>query len=42
MTVKGLEPEIQRLISTHKAELKRLKSLEQAELLAADERAAQR
>ncbi|KAI0220340.1 hypothetical protein LSAT2_028141 [Lamellibrachia satsuma] len=42
MTVRGLEPEIQRLIAKHKAEIKKLKSVEQAELLAADERAAQR
>jgi 5-azacytidine-induced protein 1 len=42
MTVKGLEPEIQRLIAQHKAELKKVKSLHEAELLASDERASQR
>ena len=38
----GLEPEIQRLISKHKQELNKLRSLHEAELLQADERAAQR
>ncbi|XP_027018926.2 centrosomal protein of 131 kDa isoform X2 [Tachysurus fulvidraco] len=42
ITVKGLEPEIQKLISKHKQELKKLKLLHDAELLQADERAAQR
>jgi 5-azacytidine-induced protein 1 len=42
MTVKGLEPEIQGLITKHKNELKTLKSIHDAELLQADERAAQR
>jgi 5-azacytidine-induced protein 1 len=42
MTVKGLEPEIQRLIAKHKAEIKKLNSIHEAELLAADERAGQR
>ncbi|XP_029934005.1 centrosomal protein of 131 kDa isoform X2 [Myripristis murdjan] len=42
ITVKGLEPEIQKLISKHKQELKRLRVLHEAELLQADERAAQR
>ncbi|PVD37615.1 hypothetical protein C0Q70_00211 [Pomacea canaliculata] len=42
MTVKGLEPEIQRLIAKHKAELKKVKHVHEAELLEADERAAQR
>ena len=42
MTVKGLEPEIQRLIAKHKAEIKKLKSIHEAELLASDERAGQR
>ncbi|XP_066521739.1 centrosomal protein of 131 kDa [Hoplias malabaricus] len=42
ITVKGLEPEIQKLISKHKQELKKLRSLHEAELLQADERAAQR
>ncbi|XP_033840170.1 centrosomal protein of 131 kDa [Periophthalmus magnuspinnatus] len=40
ITVKGLEPEIQRLISRHKQELNKLRSLHEAELLQADERAA--
>ncbi|KAI1886441.1 hypothetical protein AGOR_G00195790 [Albula goreensis] len=42
ITVKGLEPEIQKLISKHKAELKKLRVLHEAELLQADERAGQR
>ncbi|XP_024140231.1 centrosomal protein of 131 kDa [Oryzias melastigma] len=41
ITVKGLEPEIQKLISKHKQELKKLRALHEAELLQADERAAQ-
>uniref|UniRef100_A0A3B3CP47 Centrosomal protein 131 n=1 Tax=Oryzias melastigma TaxID=30732 RepID=A0A3B3CP47_ORYME len=40
ITVK-LEPEIQKLISKHKQELKKLRALHEAELLQADERAAQ-
>ena len=40
--MRGLEPEIQRLIAKHKAEIKKLKSIEQAEVLVCDERAAQR
>uniref|UniRef100_A0A4W4DSP2 Centrosomal protein 131 n=2 Tax=Electrophorus electricus TaxID=8005 RepID=A0A4W4DSP2_ELEEL len=42
ITVRGLEPEIQKLISKHKQELKKLRMLHEAELLQADERAAQR
>lgn len=42
MTVKGLEPEIQSLINKHKNEIKTLKAVHEAELLQADERAAQR
>ncbi|XP_031417460.1 centrosomal protein of 131 kDa isoform X2 [Clupea harengus] len=42
ITVKGLEPEIQKLISRHKQELKKLRVLHEAEVLQADERAAQR
>ncbi|XP_037320100.2 centrosomal protein of 131 kDa isoform X1 [Pungitius pungitius] len=42
ITVKGLEPEIHKLISKHKQELKKLRTLHEAELLQADERAAQR
>ncbi|XP_030631202.1 centrosomal protein of 131 kDa [Chanos chanos] len=42
ITVKGLEPEIQKLISKHKQELKKLRVLHEAELLQADGRAAQR
>uniref|UniRef100_A0A4W5ME58 Centrosomal protein 131 n=1 Tax=Hucho hucho TaxID=62062 RepID=A0A4W5ME58_9TELE len=42
ITVKGLEPEIQKLICKHKQELKKLRVLHEAELLQADERAAQR
>uniref|UniRef100_A0A3Q2ZCL3 Centrosomal protein 131 n=1 Tax=Kryptolebias marmoratus TaxID=37003 RepID=A0A3Q2ZCL3_KRYMA len=41
ITIK-LEPEIQKLISKHKQELKKLRTLHEAELLQADERAAQR
>ncbi|XP_047689452.1 centrosomal protein of 131 kDa isoform X5 [Prionailurus viverrinus] len=42
ITVRGLEPEIQKLIAKHKQELKKLKGLHEAELLQADARAAQR
>ncbi|KAM3847721.1 centrosomal protein of 131 kDa [Vipera latastei] len=42
ITVKGLEPEIQKLIAKHKLEIKKLKSLHEVELLQSDERAAQR
>ncbi|XP_028824826.1 centrosomal protein of 131 kDa isoform X2 [Denticeps clupeoides] len=42
ITVKGLEPEVQKLISKHKQEVKRLRVLHEAELQQADERAAQR
>ncbi|XP_031573058.1 centrosomal protein of 131 kDa-like [Actinia tenebrosa] len=42
VTVKGLEPDIQKLIAKHKAELKKLRSSHQAELLEADERAGRR
>uniref|UniRef100_UPI0037E99F19 centrosomal protein of 131 kDa isoform X2 n=1 Tax=Semicossyphus pulcher TaxID=241346 RepID=UPI0037E99F19 len=42
ITVKGLEPEVQKLISKHKQELKKLRTLHEAELLQADDRAAQR
>lgn len=38
----GLEPEIQKLISKHKQEMKKLRVLHEAELLQSDERAAQR
>ncbi|XP_054545207.1 centrosomal protein of 131 kDa [Talpa occidentalis] len=41
ITVRGLEPEIQRLIAKHRQEVKRLQGLHAAELLRADERAAQ-
>ncbi|KAG8507520.1 Centrosomal protein of 131 kDa [Galemys pyrenaicus] len=41
ITVRGLEPEIQKLIAKHKQEVRKLKSLHAAELLQADERAAQ-
>ena len=42
MTVRGLEPEIQKLIAKNKAEIKRLNAVQEAELLAADERASKR
>ncbi|XP_043761189.1 centrosomal protein of 131 kDa isoform X1 [Cervus elaphus] len=41
ITVKGLEPEIQKLIAKHKQEVKKLKGLHATELLQAEERAAQ-
>ncbi|CAF1523041.1 unnamed protein product, partial [Adineta steineri] len=41
LTVRGLEPEIQKLISRHKNELAKVKVVHEAELLAADERASQ-
>ena len=40
--MKGLEPEIQRLIAKHKQEIKKLKTIHEAELTEADERAGQR
>ncbi|CAF2118138.1 unnamed protein product [Rotaria magnacalcarata] len=42
LTVRGLEPEIQKLISKHKNELSKMKTVHEAELVAADERASQR
>jgi len=42
LTVKGLEPEIARLIARHKQELRNIKAEHEAHLLAADERAARR
>ncbi|KAK3090467.1 hypothetical protein FSP39_012118 [Pinctada imbricata] len=42
MTVQGLEPEIQRLIAKHKNEIKKIKQIQEADILASDERAAQR
>ena len=42
VTVKGLEPEIQRIIAKHKAELAKVKALHEAELLQADERASRK
>uniref|UniRef100_A0A8C0ANL5 Centrosomal protein 131 n=1 Tax=Buteo japonicus TaxID=224669 RepID=A0A8C0ANL5_9AVES len=42
ITVKGLEPEIQKLIAKHKQDIRKLKMLHEAELLQSDERAAQR
>ncbi|KAM5150834.1 centrosomal protein of 131 kDa isoform 2-T3 [Callospermophilus lateralis] len=42
ITVRGLEPEIQKLIAKHKQELRRLRGLHEAELLQRDEQAAQR
>ncbi|NWI68672.1 CP131 protein, partial [Todus mexicanus] len=42
ITVKGLEPEIQKLIAKHRQDIKKLKMLHEAELLKSDERAAQR
>uniref|UniRef100_A0A8C4U0I5 Centrosomal protein 131 n=1 Tax=Falco tinnunculus TaxID=100819 RepID=A0A8C4U0I5_FALTI len=42
ITVKGLEPEIQKLIAKHRQDIRKLKTLHEAELLQSDERAAQR
>ncbi|GFO00920.1 centrosomal protein of 131 kda-like [Plakobranchus ocellatus] len=42
MTVKGLEPEIQRLIAKHKSDMNKVKQIHEAELLESDERAAQK
>ncbi|XP_077979762.1 centrosomal protein of 131 kDa-like [Glandiceps talaboti] len=42
ITVKGLEPEIQRLIAKHKGEVKKIKTIHEAELLQAEERAGQK
>jgi 5-azacytidine-induced protein 1 len=42
LTVKGLEPEIARLIARHKQELRNIKAEHEAETMAADERAARR
>ena len=41
-TVKGLEPEIQRIIAKGKAEVQRLKAVHEAELMQSDERANRR
>ena len=40
--MKGLEPEIQRLIAKHKEDVRKIKAMHEAELLASDERAGQR
>ena len=40
--MKGLEPEIQRLIAKHKSDMNKVKQIHEAELLEADERAAQK
>ncbi|XP_038597852.1 centrosomal protein of 131 kDa [Tachyglossus aculeatus] len=42
ITVRGLEPEIRKLMARHQGEVKKLKALHEAELSRADERAAQR
>ncbi|XP_016158327.1 PREDICTED: centrosomal protein of 131 kDa isoform X1 [Ficedula albicollis] len=41
ITVKGLEPEIQKLLAKHREDIRQLKLLHEAELLQSDERAAQ-
>ncbi|NXI85562.1 CP131 protein, partial [Rhipidura dahli] len=41
ITVKGLEPEIQKLMAKHREDIRQLKLLHEAELLRSDERAAQ-
>ena len=41
-TVKGLEPEIQRIIARGKGEVQRQKALHEAELMQADERASRK
>ena len=40
--MKGLEPEIQRIIAKGKAEVQRLKAVHEAELMQSDERASRR
>uniref|UniRef100_A0A8C0VAY0 Centrosomal protein 131 n=1 Tax=Cyanistes caeruleus TaxID=156563 RepID=A0A8C0VAY0_CYACU len=40
ITVKGLEPEIQKLVAKHREDIRQLKLLHEAELLQSDERAA--
>nr|XP_014129863.1 centrosomal protein of 131 kDa isoform X2 [Zonotrichia albicollis] len=40
ITVKGLEPEIQKLLAKHREDIRQLKLLHEAELLQSDERAA--
>lgn len=40
--MKGLEPEIQRLIAKHKAEIKKIKQLQEGDILESDERASHR
>ncbi|XP_071307608.1 centrosomal protein of 131 kDa isoform X3 [Agelaius tricolor] len=42
ITVKGLEPEIQKLLAKHREDIRQLKLLHEAELLQSDERAALR
>ncbi|XP_068269267.1 centrosomal protein of 131 kDa isoform X3 [Nyctibius grandis] len=42
LTVKGLEPEIQKLMAKHRQDIRKLKMLHEAELVQSDERAAQR
>ncbi|NXF13644.1 CP131 protein, partial [Smithornis capensis] len=42
ITVKGLEPEIQKLMAKHREDIRKLKLLHEAELLQSDKRAAQR
>lgn len=42
ITVRGLEPEIQKLIAKHKQEVRRLRSLHEAELQQREEQATQR
>ncbi|XP_069887739.1 centrosomal protein of 131 kDa isoform X2 [Dipodomys merriami] len=42
ITVRGLEPEIQKLIAKHKQEVRKLRDLHEAELLRREEQAAQR
>ncbi|NXG08475.1 CP131 protein, partial [Sakesphorus luctuosus] len=42
ITVKGLEPEIQKLMAKHREDIRKLKLLHEAELLQSDARAAQR
>ena len=41
-TVKGLEPEIQKIIAKGKADIQKLKALHEAELLQSDERASKK
>ncbi|NXF36589.1 CP131 protein, partial [Nyctibius bracteatus] len=42
LTVKGLEPEVQKLLAKHRQDIRKLKMVHEAELVQSDERAARR